>query len=98
MAKHLEDFIDLSAGELKFFLQQRALPCTGTHSDLAARCLVAFEQNVPNKESAEHYAQSLKTQHQATLEKYDIQQDPIEIVDWDEELTKWPKTNIGQIY
>lgn len=98
MAKHLEDFMDLSAGELKFFLQQRALPCTGTHSDLAARCLVAFEQKIPTKESAEQYAQSLKTQHEATLQKYSIQQDPIEIVDWEEDLTKWPKTNIGQIF
>ena len=41
IAKHLEDFLDLSSEELKFYLQQRALTVSGTHSDLAARALVA---------------------------------------------------------
>ena len=35
MAKHLEDFLDLSTGELRFYLQQRALTCHGNHADLA---------------------------------------------------------------
>eukprot|EP00794_Sanderia_malayensis_P016402 gene16402-18039_t len=51
MAKHLEDFLDLSCDELKFYLRQRAIPVGGKHSDLAARALVAFEQNTPVKES-----------------------------------------------
>ena len=53
MAKHLEDFLELSSGELKFYLQQRALASSGTHSDMAARAFVAFEQQVSVKESAE---------------------------------------------
>ena len=53
MAKHLEDFLELSHGELKFYLQQRALASTGTHSDLGARALVAFEQQLTVKQSAE---------------------------------------------
>ena len=53
MAKHLEDFLDLTTGELRFYLQQRALTCHGNHADLAARVLVAFEQNLPIKETAE---------------------------------------------
>ena len=48
-AKHLEDFLDLTTGELRFYLQQRALTCHGNHADLAARALVAFEQNLPIK-------------------------------------------------
>ena len=43
---HLEDFLDLTTGELKFYLQQRALITSGNHADLAARALVAFEQRV----------------------------------------------------
>ena len=49
MAKHFEDFLDLSTGALRFYLQQRALKCHGNHADLAARALVAFEQNLPIK-------------------------------------------------
>lgn len=44
MAWHLKDFLDLSARELKFCIQQRALPSGETHSDLAACALVALEQ------------------------------------------------------
>ena len=53
MAKHLKDFLDLTTGELRFYLQQRALTCHGNHADLAARALVAFEENLPIKETAE---------------------------------------------
>jgi len=53
MSKQLEDFRDLSTGELKFYLQQRALTCHGNHADFAACALVAFEQNLPIKETAE---------------------------------------------
>ena len=45
--KELKDFIELSLDELKFFLQQRGQPYTGTHGTLAARALVAQEQNLP---------------------------------------------------
>ena len=41
--KHLEDFLELSCGELKFYLQQRAISIGGTHSDLAARALVVLK-------------------------------------------------------
>eukprot|EP00795_Rhopilema_esculentum_P010136 gene10136-18800_t len=78
-AKHLKDFIDLSAEELKFYLQQSALQIGGTHSDLAALALVAFEQQVPEKESAEHIAKTLQTDHQKLLQQYGMQQDPFEM-------------------
>ena len=47
MAKHSEDYLDLSSGEPRFYLKQR------NHADLAARALVAFEQNLPIKKTAE---------------------------------------------
>ena len=43
----LKDFVELSLDELKFFLQQRGQPYSGTHGTLAARALVAHEQNLP---------------------------------------------------
>ena len=45
--KELKDFIELSLDELKFFLQQQGQPYTGTQGTLAARALVAQEQNLP---------------------------------------------------
>lgn len=74
MAKHLEDFLELSSGELKFYLQQRALASSGTHSPLtlAARAFVAFEQQVSVKESAEDLSKSLKHQYEELLKQYNL--------------------------
>ena len=47
MAKHSEDYLDLSTGELRVYLKQR------NHTDLATRALVAFEQNLPIKKTAD---------------------------------------------
>ena len=62
MVKHLEEFHDLSCGKLNFYLQQRALPVGGNHSDLAACALAAFEQNIPVKQS-EDCAKDLRHEH-----------------------------------
>ena len=96
--KHLEDFLDLSYGELKFYLQQRAIPAGGTHSDLAAGALVAFEQNIPIKQSADDLARALRNEHNILLKSFDIQQDPLEMKEWNTDLTKWPKVDIGNIF
>ena len=42
----LEDFLELSNVELKYYLQQRGLSTSGPHSTLAARALIAYEQKV----------------------------------------------------
>ena len=88
----------LSAVEQKFYLQQRALPVSGTHSDLAARAHVAFEQQILVKETAEDFAETLKNEHKRLLAKYEIEKDPLEMTDWSEDPTKWPKTNLGNIF
>ena len=98
MAKHLKDFLELSSGELRFYLQQRALPSSGTHSDLAARALVAFEQETPVKQSAEDLSKSLKHQHEEILKQHNVLKDPLDIDDWEEDVTKWPKTHMGQLF
>jgi len=98
MAKHLEDFLDLSCDELKFFLRQRAIPVGGNHADLAARALVAFEQNIQVKQSAEDLARELENEYKALLKSLDIQQDPLEMKEWSREVSKWPKVNLGNIF
>ena len=63
MAKHIEDFLDLSFGKLNFFLQQRVIPVGGNHQfDLAGRALVAFAQNIPVKHT-EDCAKDLRHEH-----------------------------------
>ena len=64
-------------GELKFYLQQRALSTSGTHSDLAARALVAFEQDMPIKVTAENLASSLKSDYENTLRNGGLIIDPL---------------------
>eukprot|EP00794_Sanderia_malayensis_P017137 gene17137-18857_t len=85
MAKHLKDFLDLSCDERKFYLRQSAIPVGGKHSNLAARVLVAFEQNTPVKESAEDLAKTLCHEHHALLKSPNIQQDPLEIKEWNKD-------------
>lgn len=97
MATHLEDFLELSCGELQFYLKQRGLPSGGTHSDLAARALVAFEHKTPIRDSAESQAKSLQNEHVELLRTYGIK-DPLSMFDWEDCVTKWPHTNIGQIF
>ena len=79
-----------NSGGLKFYLPQQALPSSGTHSDLAAPALVAFEQQIPIKESAKDCAKILTTEYDQLLQKYGLQQDPQDMTDW-EDLTKWPR-------
>ena len=63
MVKHIKDFLDLSFGNLNFFLQQRAIPVGGNHPfDLAARALVALEEDIPIKHS-EDCAKDLRHEH-----------------------------------
>ena len=95
MAQHLEDFLGLSTGELWFYLKQRALTCQGNHVDLAARVLVAFEQNLPRKETAEILLFTLQREHSNILKSCGVTEDPLEM---EGTVFKWPKIYIGQIY
>eukprot|EP00794_Sanderia_malayensis_P010437 gene10437-11531_t len=98
MANHLKDFLDLSCDEPKFYLRQRAIPVGGKHSELAAQSLVAFEQNTPVKESVEDLAKTLRNEHHVLLKSLDIEQDPLVMKEWNKDLTKWPKVDLGNIF
>jgi len=91
MAKHWEDFLDLSTGELRFYLQQRALTCHGNHVDLVARALVAFEQNPPIRETAETVLYVLQREYRDILKCCGVIEDPLEMEGWEDNLFKWPK-------
>ena len=65
---------------------------------MAARALVAFEQQIEVKETAEDLAKTLQNEHKKLLAKYGIEKDPLEMTDWSEDLTKWPKTNLGESF
>ena len=80
VSKHL-DFLELSAGELKFFLQKRGLTVQGNHPDLAARALVAYEQpqNYPIRDSAESTATTLQRNYSETLMVGSLNEDPLQV-------------------
>ena len=97
----IEDFLELSNGELQFYLQQRGLPSSGTHGSLAARALIAYEQKVEVTPTAKQIASNLQSEYKRLLKKHDIPHDPlVESNDFifEDDLKKWPKTNIGQIF
>ncbi|XP_057306031.1 uncharacterized protein LOC130644435 isoform X2 [Hydractinia symbiolongicarpus] len=52
--KCLQNFLELSMAEFQFFLSQRGLPTSGSHRTLAVRALIAHEQKVEVKATAEH--------------------------------------------
>ena len=52
----LEDFLVMSSFELQYCLQQRGLSVSGTHRSLTARALIAFEQKIEIKSTADRTA------------------------------------------
>ena len=50
------------------------------------------------KQSAEDLSKSLKHQHEEILKQHTLQKNPLDIDNWEEDLTKWPKTHTGQLF
>ena len=99
MASTLNDFIDLSADELRLYLRQRGQSPSGTHSVLAARALLAHEQQLPIILSDERLAVSLKKDYSDILSESSLLVDPFDskILRTDD-ITHFPTTNIGQTF
>ena len=70
-----EDFLVISSRELQYYLQQRGLPVSGTHSSLAARALIAFEQKVEIF-TADQITKQLKNDYRELLMKHNLD-DPL---------------------
>lgn len=95
----LKDFVELSLDELKFFLQQRGQPYSGTHGTLAARALVAHEQNLPLILTKENIVTSLKQNYTNLLSTHNLPDPGIMKDDlFSDDLIKFPSTNIGQVF
>ena len=63
----LEDFLELSNGELQYYLQQRRWPIWGNHGTLAARTLLAHEQGIKCVATATEVLETLKKDYSKLL-------------------------------
>ena len=70
---------------------------SGKHSDLAARALVAFEQDIPIETSVANLGKELGNQHSVLLKPLILHEDPLEIKEWNKDVIKWPNPNLGNI-
>ena len=94
----LEDFLDLSNGELQYHLQQRCLPTSGNHGTLAARALFAREQSIKCVATGVQVLETLKKDYSKLLVNFGIEDDPLISENFADDIKSWPKTNIGQIF
>ena len=94
----LEDFLELSNGELQYYLQQRCLPTSGNHETLAARVLLAHEQSIKCIATAAQVRETLKKDYSKLLVDFGIEDDSLVSENFVDNIKSWPKTNIGQIF
>ena len=95
----LEDFLVMSSSELQYYLQQRGLSVSGTHSSLVARALIAFEQKVEIKSTADQIAKQLKNDYRELLMKHNLD-DPLSSNNFrfSTDIKCFPATHVGQIF
>ena len=67
---------------------------------LAARALIAHENSVEIKSTALDIAKKLKSDYDTLLKKHDLITDPFAMAQnmFTDDITKFPKVNIGQIF
>ena len=94
----LNDFLDMSVEQLKYYLQQRGQTYSGTHASLAARALLAQEQGISIVPIADDIAKQLKSDYNAILSNHQLITDPFMESGWVDDVTLFPLTNIGQVF
>ena len=94
-----DDFLELSISELKYYLAMRGLSREGLKLDLAARALVAYEQQMPIRQDIEDLQKELKDTYSKLLVDHDIP-DPktIDAKEWVNDVSNWPRTDIGKVF
>ncbi|XP_068690180.1 uncharacterized protein [Montipora foliosa] len=92
-----DDFLELSVGSLKDYLNVRGLQTTGRKVELVARAFAACEQNIPIKLTHEQHSISLKAEYRNRLAKYNLS-DPNSATAWLDDMTKWPAVDLGKIF
>ena len=95
----LEDSLVMSSSKLQYYLQQRGLSVSGTHSSLAERALIAFEQKVEIKSTADQIAKQLKNDYRELLMKHSLD-DPLSSNNsrFSIDIKCFPETHAGQIF
>ena len=89
----------MSSSELQYYLQQRGLSVSGTRSSLAARALIAFEQKVEIKSTADQIAKQLKNDYRELLMKHNLD-DPLSSSNFQFsiDIKCFPATHTRQIF
>ena len=93
------DFLELTVGELKYYLAQRGLSQDGTKLDLAARALIIYEKNQPIKKDIKSLQNELKDAYTKLLRDNDIQ-DPNSISHEEciADVSPWPCIDLGKVF
>ena len=95
----LKDFLVMSSSEIQYYLQQRGLLVSGTHSSLAARALVAFEQKVEIKSTADQIAMQLKILYRELLMRQNLDDHlSSNNFQFSIDIKCFPATYVGQIF
>ena len=92
-----DDFLQLSVGSLKDYLNVRGFQTTGRKVELVARAFAACEQNIPIKLTHEEHSISLKAEYRNRLAMYNLS-DPNSATAWLDDMTKWPAVDLGKIF
>ncbi|KXJ06371.1 hypothetical protein AC249_AIPGENE12226 [Exaiptasia diaphana] len=92
-----EDFLDLSVGTLRDYLNLRGLQVTGRKVELVARAFSACEMNLPIKLTHEQHNNKLKAEYNNRLAKCDLA-DPNSETEWLDDMTLWPAVDLGKIF
>ena len=95
----LDNFLVMSSSKVQYYMQQRRLSVSGTHSSLAARALIAFEQKVEIKSTADQIAKQLKNDFRELLMKHNLD-NPLSSSDFSFsiDIKCFPATHVGQIF
>lgn len=76
----IQSYTVLPSTTCTFYLQQRAPSTSGSHVSLAARALIAHENSVEVKATAEDIAKKLKSDYNDLLKKHNLNTDPFAMV------------------
>ena len=95
-----EDFTQMTGGELRCYLAERALRISGVKQELIARAFTAMENDVQLVKSSELEKQ-LKAAYEARWKGLGLDADPLEnkSLTWNStDITLWPNIDLGKIF
>ena len=94
-----EDFLEMTRGELEYFLAPRSLSCTGSKCELVAQAFTAWELKLPIKSSYEELQVKLNMDIREDLDHYNIKDPkcyPTKV--WRKDVVQWPLLHLVKIF